>query len=267
MTDINKKNVLITGASGFIASILRPKLQNNNVTLLSRHELEVHKNEVWVESPDLLDPYAWRDLQLDGKYDYCLHLAEPVKINLTPEEVESIINSHGNFLSSAASMCKYIIYPMTAYIYDNRSNQAESVYLDIKTRVLEETYNRLPNLVYPIIHPIYDSGTNLKAIIDIEAKIPFVNTFCSFQATLPVLRVDELASTILNLNCDRPERVIDIYSSEKTIAELFHKSERKNLFVVSAVARCLLALMRWVPQIELLIIGRSLRERRNPFNQ
>lgn len=252
--------VLITGASGFVASIIRPFLQAQPVTLLSRRKPQMLPNEQWLRAPELVDTVGWETVELEQDYCLVLHFAEVVKGLVPQEDLVRIVESHLRFLKRMAHLAGKVYYPLTAYAYDDVVSRDNEIYRDIKAAVFKNLRAEGGNIFFPVIHPIYNAGSGLSAIIDVVAKLPLLNIFCAFKETMPILDVNDLASHLFDTS--DPAQLFDVYSAETTVATIFQNPNRKDLMSVSLILKRLLSLARQYPQIALLIGGRSIQHHR-----
>ncbi len=249
-------NILITGASGYIGTLLRQVFASDEVTLLSRRRIAPGKNERWFVSGNLQDGRWWQSLPADANFDVIFHLAEPVKENVTDEVRQSIIEDHVSFISQFTNKGAKVIYPLTAYLYDKGLSRSNAIYTEIK-RAVYRHLNDNPRVSFPIIHPICDSGHGLGRLIQAEKRIPFVNILCAFEATIPVLRIAHLRQVLVDPNSLTHGRV-DIYSEILAIKRLFNDDARANVLALSGALRRLLMFLSFVPSFHLLVKGRHI---------
>ena len=249
-------NILITGASGYIGTLLRQTFANDEVTLLSRRRLAPGKNEAWFPSGNVQDADWWNALPADRHFDVILHLAEPVKENVNDQVMQNIMDGHVSFISHFTNKGVKLIYPLTAYLYDRRLSRSNAGYAEIKRGV----YRRLKDnakVSFPIIHPICDSGHGLGRLIQAEKRIPFINILCAFEATIPVLILGHLRQVFANPDSMAPGR-FDVFSETLAIRQLFKDDARANVFVLSRALCRVLTFLSVVPGFKLLVQGRTI---------
>jgi hypothetical protein len=248
--------ILITGASGYLGSVLRHIFVNDEVTLLSRKTAIPNKNEQSFISKNLQDDGWWNSLPAAGTYDVVIHLAEPVRKNVSDDLNQSIIDGHISFIEHFTGTGAKVIYPLTAYLYDTNLSRSNRIYANIKQGV----YNRLKGnskVSFPVIHPICDSGHGLGKLIQIEKKIPLINTMCSFDSTIPILRLVDL-KTIFSDPISMIPGQFDMFSEILPIREIFKDDARANGHLISRAVFCFLRFLRFIPDINLLIYGRQI---------
>ena len=253
------EKVLITGASGFLGTLAREIFKDKQLTLISRSSIGIKKNEVWIKAEDLTDHEWWGMFNFDHKYDLILHFAEPVKNLLNKRSIDSVVQSHINFLSNASNLAAYAIYPLTAYCYDKTLSKRQFIYLQIKNRVSLSLRDD-KNILLPIFHPLVDFGGGLSKLIALEKKIPFLNLFCSFNAQIPILKRKDLELFFVNLDHSN-SNLLDIYSNTSHVSQLFYRKERFDLKFISVAFKFLCFLFFFLPQISLLVIGRKINKK------
>lgn len=250
--------ILITGASGKIGSLARDLFKAEQVTIVSRKHCECKYNEVWISSSSLNDVKWWSDLGLVCEYDLVLHFAEPVKKKSKTSDVLKIIESHTAFIKNASQKSHLVIYPQTALVYDCVLSEAEKSYVEIKRNVIKKLAH-INNLYYPIIHPVVDYGDGLSRMRNIFQKLPFINMFCEFKSTIPVLYKKDLEFLLLSIR-ERPnDTKRDFYSCELSVSDIFHSEHKKNVVWFSCAMRKCLVLFEKNPRVLLLLNGRSLK--------
>ncbi len=249
-------NILITGASGYIGTLLRELFADDEVSLLSRRRLAPARNEAWFPSGNIQDVGWWNALPADRHFDVIFHLADAVKENVNDEAGQDVIEGHVRFISQFAEKGAKLIYPLTAYLYDRRLSRSNAGYAKIKRGV----YRRLkdnPNVSFPVIHPVCDSGHGLGRLIQAEKRIPYVNILCDFEATMPVLSLGHLRQVFADPRSMAPGR-LDVYSETLAMSQLFKDNARANIFALSRTLRQLLTLLSVVPGFNLLVYGRNI---------
>ncbi len=251
--------ILITGASGYIGSILRSIFAHDEVTLLSRKTIIPSKNEQWFVSGNLHDEGWWNALPPNRIYDVVFHLAEPVKKNLNNHLSQQIISAHVNFIDLLSRTSAKVIYPLTAYLYDKKLSRCNNIYARIKQEVYHQL-NDIKNISFPVIHPICDSGAGLGKLIQFEKRIPLVNTTYTFESTIPILRLEHL-KTILSDPISMAFGKFDIFSEVLPIKEIFKSDARTNVYLISRGFYFSLMLLSFHPSINLLISGRQISSR------
>lgn len=248
--------VLITGASGYIGTILRDIFAHDDVTLLSRTTITPHDNEQWFASGNLQDNGWWSSLPIERSYDVVFHLAEPVKEKLGNRIKQEIVNGHVEFIRHFTAKGAKVIYPLTAYLYDRKLSLSKRVYAEIKLDV----YRRLidnKHVSFPIIHPICDSGFGLGKIIKMEKHIPSINIMCAFYSTIPILRLQRLIEIFSDPSSMAHGRV-DIYSDIPSVKDIFGDARRANVFLLSRAIYCFMKPLTFVSSIALLLQGRHI---------
>lgn len=251
-------DILITGASGFIGTMLRQVFTNDEVTLLSRRRIAPGKNEKWFISGNIHDPDWWNALPTDSHFDVIFHLAEPVKENVTDEVRQRIIEDHVSFISYFTNKGAKVIYPLTAYLYDKRLSRSNAIYSGIKRAAYRQLKDN-PRVSFPIIHPICNAGHGLGRLIQAEKRIPFINVLCAFEATIPVVRVAHLRQVFADPNSMASGR-LDVFSEILAINQLFKDDARVNVFALSRALRQVLAFLPLIPDFNLLVKGRYIND-------
>lgn len=249
-------NILITGASGFVGTMLRQVFANDEVTLLSRRRIAPNRNEKWLISGHVQDPDWWNALPPDRHFDVIFHLAEPVKEDVTDKVRQRIVEDHVSFISHFTNKGAKVIYPLTAYLYDEWVSRSNAIYTDIKRAVYQRLKDN-PRVSFPIIHPICDSGHGLGRLIQAEKRIPFINILCAFEATIPVLRLAHLRQVFADPNSMASGR-LDVSSETLAIKQLFKDNARIDVVALSRALRHVLALLSFVPSVKLLVHGRHI---------
>ena len=246
------KTILITGASGSLGSLFREFFYEQSLTLISRSHLKTSPNEVWIQSGDLLDDNWWTHFQFDKKYDLVLHLAEPVKREMTSDEINCLVSSHNHFIANALEHSATVLYPLTAYRYDVKLSEKSTTYAIIKERVFAENCH-LKRISFPVFHPLIDYGKGVHSIIKLERKIPLINIFCAFNAAMPVLCKNDLKNM---LNSPMNDGITDVYSRITPISEIFMDQNRSNLYIFSRLLK--MAASIFLPSSSLLLRGRRI---------
>lgn len=248
--------ILITGASGYIGTMLRQIFANDEVTLLSRSRIAPGKNEQWFLSGNIQDAGWWDSLPPESPFDVIFHLAEPVKENVNNKVRQDVIDGHACFISHFTSKGAKVIYPLTAYLYDRQLSRSNATYAEIKRGV----YRRLKDntkISFPIIHPICDSDHGLGQLIQAEKRILLINILCAFDSTIPILRLAHLRQIFAYPN-SIPHGRLDAFSETLAIKQLFNDDARANVFALSRALRQVLAFLSFVPSFNLLVKGRSI---------
>lgn len=252
--------VLITGASGFIGRILSTGLAGHELVLWSRQSLPAVSGAEYSQSHDLRDVAWWRNVEIPQDVDVVIHLAEPVKLKLTPEVVDLIVSSHCSFLENACQTAQLVIYPNTAYRYDFEIGSANRPYLEIKTRVVREFASH-PNFISPVIHPLIDSDGTLARLVREQARVPLLNPFAAFDANIPVLTVPDLLHWFRNQIENRDVRDEDWYSHIPTVGTLMAHPSRRDSITLSKFFRGCLRPFAKVPAVSILLNGRAVSAR------
>ncbi len=251
-----RKKILITGASGAIAGIVRQLYSNHCVELWSTKNIELSKNEILKKSVDLADESWWKTPHFEGHYDVIFHFAEPVKRKLPLETVDKIIESHIAFLMESTKYSPKVVYPLTAYRYDQHLSFKNRQYRDIKERValsLQENHR----ISLPIIHPLINYGNGLNNIKNIFNKIPFINPLSEFKAELHVLDLLHLNNYLLNIE-NQKNGIVNIYSEVLKIHDIFNISSKKNIKIISLIVLNFVKLLPNGNVKNILINGRKI---------
>ena len=248
--------ILITGASGYLGTTLRPLFANDDVSLLSRKPLSLCPNEQCFRSGNIQESGWWSSLSRESQFDAIFHLAEPVKVNIDIRTMQSIIDGHVEFMGHFSGAGATVIYPLTAYLYDRRLSRANATYAGIKRGVYERLKDHA-RVAFPVIHPIRDADQGLGRLIHIERRIPIVNMMCAFEATVPVLRLEHLRSIFADPKSIKPGRM-DIFSEIVAMKHLFKDDQRANVIALSRAFRRLLMLLSTVQNFNLLVHGRKI---------
>ena len=251
-----KKKILITGASGQIASILRELYCNHSVELWSTKDLVLNKNEILRKSVDLADSSWWKTPHFEVNYDIIFHLAEPVKKKLPIEIVDKIVESHIAFLRESTKYSPKVVYPLTAYRYDNQISSKNMHYRYIKEHVAMELLKN-EKILFPILHPLIDYGKGLSYIRNHVSKIPLINLFSEFKADLPVLDVLHLKNYLLNIETQK-NGIVNLYSEILKIHDIFNIRSKKNIKIISIVLLNIIKLLPNNNVKNILINGRKI---------
>lgn len=245
-----KGKILITGANGSIATLIRPLYQDYDVVLISRILVKnLSKNEVNIICPSLEEKRWWKSADKYKPFDQVLHLSEPVKKNV---DIDLISKSHIGFLRWACINSKHVTYPLTAYLYDE--NRGEDSYVKIKKNVARNAL-QYENIYLPIVHPVIDFGSGLNRLKRLESKIPFINIFCSFYSNIKVVESKFLEKNIISTD---KFGFFDIYSHSIQISELFKSVKRKDYYLISIFLKKFLILFSFIPSIAILLYGRAI---------
>lgn len=253
-----KLNILITGASGSLATLARNIFSRHNVTLLSSLPCECGPNETWIRSRKLQDLNWWTECKFDVFFDLVLHFAEPVRAKLSQNDVEKVILSHIEFIKNISLSAKFVIYPQTALVYDKYLSSCDNNYVKIKRGVIL-SIGKISNLSSPIIHPIVDYGVGLSRFIYVVKKIPFLNLLCSFKSTLPILYKSDL-EIYLKSNDESIFKAQDWYSCITPISEIFHNKNKFDVMLLSKLLFFVAIFFLRINKICLLINGRKIPE-------
>ena len=241
--------ILITGANGSIATLIRPLFKDYDVILVSRRSLKnLSKNETNIICSDIEKNNWWEGVKKYKPFDQVLHLAEIVKKNV---DSDLISKSHIQFLKWACLNSNHVTYPLTAYLYDE--NRQHDSYVEIK-KIVAKNVLLYDNIFLPIIHPVIDYGDGLNRMIKLENKIPFFNIFCCFNSTIKRVESEFLGKKIILI--DR-FGFIDIYSHKKQISELFAIPGRRDFYLLSLLLKKILHIFSFIHSIEILIKGRA----------
>ena len=244
------RNILITGATGSIATLIRPIFQDCNVFLISRRSIKyLSKNETNIICPSIEERNWWLGADNYKPFDQIFHLAELVKKNVSVN-IDLISRSHIEFLNWACINSRQVTYPLTAYLYD--IGRSAEPYVKIKRNVLRSTM-QYSNIFLPIVHPVVDFGVGLNRLRRLENKIPFVNMFCAFSSTINIVESKYLGKTITLTN---RFGLSDIYSDTIKISKLFGNLDRKDFFLTSLLFKNLLLFLSFLPPIYTLLKGR-----------
>ena len=243
-----KRKILVTGATGFVASIVRPAYKDCNVFLMSRGYIkDLSENEVHIKCSNIEERYWWKEADKYKPFDQVLHFAEPVKKD---SDVDKICRSHLEFINWGCNNSRQVIYPLTAYLYDDA--RVESSYVKIK-KCVSKAAVRYENISLPIIHPVIDVGDGLCRIVELERKIPFVNIFCSFDSTIYIVESKFLSRAFCS-----PDMfgVYDVFSDNVKISELFNVSRRNNFTYLSNLIKACLSIVLFLSPVRILLNGR-----------
>lgn len=249
--------ILVTGASGFIGRILAESLGEHDLLLWSRSPVPAGVGIESSISDDLRNTAWWKNVELPDGLDAVIHLAEPVKVKLTDETVQSIVASHRAFLENACANAQLVVYPNTAYRYDRRVGLKNRHYLKIKTEVSRELAVR-ENFISPVIHPLIDSSGALARLIEVQSKLPAINPFSAFEARLPVLSEPELISFFRHQLQHSYQLRADWFGRYPAISDLTHRQGRRDFVALSRSLRWSLRPFLNVPTISILLEGRTI---------
>lgn len=248
--------ILITGASGFIGTLLRQRFGKDDVTLLSRKSIAPGRNEEWFKSGSIEDSAWWNALPREGRFDVIFHLAEQVRENVNNGSLQSSVAGHVSFISHYTDQSAKVVYPLTAYLYDRRLSRSNARYAQIKREVYRQLKDNA-RVSFPVVHPVYDAAQGLGKLIQTEKQIPLVNMLCAFEATMPVLRLAQLMEVFANPDTLKPGRR-DIFSEIAAIGHLFNDDTRSNVVPLSKAIRFALLPLSFVPSFHLLLKGRHI---------
>jgi len=255
--------ILITGATGKMGSLTRTLYSNHEVHLCSRNKIYTSDNEYWIQAEDLENHQWWSNFEYSKSFDIIFHFAEAVKVEILRTRLESIKKSHLNFLLNSVKKSKVIIYPTTAYKYDQNTFTPYSNYLEIKEAVTANIPQN-NNIKCPIFHPLTDYGDGLSKLIKLSKNIPLFNIFFSFKNTLPVLHKSDLERYILN-SINASEKFPDVYSEIMSISSIFNNDNKINSTIVSNFTYLVMRTLNH-PKFYLLLNGREIpRERHCPI--
>lgn len=249
-----KLNIMITGASGSLGTLFREFFSGHDLTLLARSPLKTGQNENWIQSGDLLDANWWAQFPFNQKYDLVLHLAEPVKREMTSDEIDRLVSSHSHFIAKALEHSARVLYPLTAYRYDSNLGKKSASYTTTKERVFAEN-RHLKGISFPVFHPLIDYGKGIHSIVQLEKKIPLINIFCDFTAEMPVLCKNDLKNFLFSTSSDG---LINVYSKITPISEVFANQNRSNLPILSRLLKMTVGIFSFISTFNLLLRGRRI---------
>ena len=255
---MSKKKILITGASGSVAKIAREVYAEHEIELWSTKWLDHSSNEEIKQSANLVDSSWWENSPLTNSYDIIFHFAEPVKQKIGNNVVSKIEKSHVGFLAEAVKRCPVVVYPLTAYMLDNKLSGKTLQYRSIKQGVASCCGDG-ENVMLPIIHPIIDSGKGLNVIRKMVNRFPLINVFSEFKAELPVLYLDDLKKYLLTVESQK-RGVINVYSCKKKICDLFKSRDRRDSVIVSLAVLRILEVLGSCNSVNILLKGRSVND-------
>lgn len=249
--------ILITGASGLIGTVIRDVYKDCDVTLLSRSHMPTRHNEQWYQARNIGDGLWWSELPTHMVYDVVFHLAEPIKQTLDNSLLETVVEGHINFITRILENTSRLIYPLTAYLYDDNLSNRNRSYSEIKRRVFL-SLSQNTKISFPVIHPLCDHGNGLNTLINIHRKIPYANIFCRFNAHLPVLRIEALKN-YLSAPDSYPTGKSDLYTEQIPISDIFFCPDKTDIQSISSLLLYLMKIFDAIPTIRLLTCGRTIR--------
>lgn len=252
--------ILITGASGSIGTVVREVYGGCDVVLLSRKYIEPRPNEVWFKSKGLGENSWWSALPKNVNYDLVYHLAEPVKKYKKHESVDCIVKGHDDFIKYALGCTAMLVYPLTAYLYDNNLAKSNRSYSEIKKKVYYLHCNN-QRISFPVYHPLLDHGNGLYKLVKYHRAVPFINLFSEFKNSLPVLTINDLKEKISSSKYLIPGKV-DIYTSVPCISDIFSCPDKVNNLYLSNILLNIMKSLCGHANINLLVNGRSISEMR-----
>lgn len=245
--------ILITGASGKIAQLVRRCYSNHDVFLLSRGFIETQENEQLIVE-NVLENFNCNQLKPFGLFDIVFHLAEPVKIPLSESSFNLIFNSHINFLDWSINNSIHTVYPLTAYLYDTYHHSQIKSYVEMKKRIYCHYEGK--GIKFPIIHPIIDSNygslSKLKIYID---KFHLGLFFANFDSSFPVIYESDLILFIRNVSSFSSGK-FDLYSNFLKLNQLSRVNYSRNFY--SKFFLFLLSLFKLSKISRLIIMGRKI---------
>jgi hypothetical protein len=249
--------ILITGASGLIGTVIRDVYKDCDVTLLSRSHISARHNEQWYQARNIGDGLWWSELPNHIVYDVVFHLAEPIKQALDDSLLKIVVDGHINFITHIIENTSKLIYPLTAYLYDDNLSNRNRNYSEIKKKVFL-ALSQTEKISFPVIHPLCDHGNGLNSLINFHRRIPYANLFYRFNANLPVLRVDDLKKYL-----SAPDSYVagkcDLYSEQIPVSNIFSCPDKANVPLISNLLFSLMKMFDAVPSICLLTCGRTIR--------
>jgi hypothetical protein len=141
-------------------------------------------------------------------------------------------------------------------MYDRNLADSNKIYNGIKLGVYKELHCQ-KGIKFPVIHPLIDGNRGISRLRNIESRIPFVNIFATFNAKLPILRLDDLQRELSEMGESTPDRY-DIYSEYIYIKDIFYSASRFNIMFISKFIYWLVKIVNSVYPFRLLISGRKI---------
>ena len=218
-----KKNILLTGASGFIGSNLLPKLK-----------------DYLVISWDIKDGYNIFDEELAGiigSVDAVIHLAAETSVSGSFKNPDKHFTNNTMGTARVAYLCqkykKKLIFPSTgAYHFPELSPYAKSKYLAeeiVKTLTTPKVILRFFNVYGPNMNP--DSGSIMYNFLTKKEIV----VFGSGEQTRDFINVDDVCEVIkASLSPRWNNKVVEVGTGQEYtinyVAELFAHYRGKKLY-------------------------------------
>ena len=245
------KRILITGANGLIASLLRPLFIGESVVLVSRRPVDdTNQNERNIICEDI-STIEWRnDVLIKPGFDMIFHLAEFMDGSV---DLDVAVNAHICFLDWACNASPAVIYPLTAYLYDRKKQTSK--YVEIKKNVMGKMMDK-EVMYFPVIHPLTDAGTGLGNQIALINKFAPFNFFSAFNAKMYVLNSQDVNRIIPNV--ESGSRLYDVYSDHLSISEIFFSDKKISLNWISYLLYLVCRLTPLTNSRDVLVHGRKI---------
>lgn len=254
------KNILITGASGYIASLIRRIYLDSNVYLFSRKDIEIRENELYFQSESLDNVDWWKNFHFKKKFDIIFHLAEPVKTIKCNNEINNIVDSHVYFLRMASLNSEKVIYPISAYKYDNILSKKNYIYSNLKYEVMSNLIG-INNIYYPVIHPILDNPkSELIKFVKIFQIYSSFNLFLSSEASIPYLTENNFIKEAGYFHINKKNE-FDVYTGFIKFSNLFYSNDKISNIFLSKLFLYILSFFRFIPAVNLILYGRKIHEK------
>ena len=246
------KKILITGANGLIASLVRPLFIDDSVVLVSRRPIDnINQNELSIIYKDI-SSIDWRDdSNIGSNFDMILHFAEYMSGSV---KLVTAVDSHLSFLNWACKISSIVVYPLTAYLYDRKKQHSN--YVKIKQAVMEKMIDH-ESMYFPVIHPLVDAGPGLHRQKAFVRKYAPLNLLSSFNAKMYVLSRNDInciIPTITNKN-----RFYDVFSQHLSIAEIFASDKKETINWISDLLFYICLVTPFTNTRDLLVDGRNIQ--------
>lgn len=246
-----KKNILITGAHSLIATPLREKHYSDNLVLCSRTKIKnLSSSELWIKVENF-DSYRFADdLMSSREFDIIYHLAEIT--NSKKINKHNLISIHKSFLSYACKCSKLVIYPLTAYVYDDWKKK--DPYTQVKLEIVR-SFRNARGLYFPVIHPVIDSHFNLTKAIEIFEKYIPLNLFNKFNNGIYISSIKGISDNILP---ETGDQIYDIYDKHVSFSNLLSSEDKPNSRLISTIFYMIIKNVRISHNLKLINTGRKI---------
>lgn len=168
-------------------------------------------------------------------------------------KTDIVCKSHISFLKWASRNSRQVIFPLSAYIYDEwRLNNS---YRNIKLGVFLAV-KKYRNIYFPVIHPLIHQNSQISRIKNIFDKYLPINIFSYFDKKIYITDQKELQSIY---NIKNKKQVFDVYSRHVKISSIFTNNNKREFKVLSLIFFQFVKIFTLTPGLKLLINGRKIK--------